>query len=359
MESLEIMRKVDSTFWKGKRVLLTGHTGFKGSWMSMWLYSMGAEVKGLALEPPTEPSLFNIANVKSLLHSEIGDIRSLDTVKNAIHSFAPQIVIHLAAQPLVRYSYQEPIETYQTNVMGTAHVLEACREVKSVKSIVCVTTDKCYENKEWEWGYRENDAMGGHDPYSSSKGACELVIAGYRKSFFSGTNPPGVASARAGNVVGGGDWAEDRLIPDILRSFESGEKVIIRNPLATRPWQHVLEPLSGYLILAEELYKHGSQYAGGWNFGPKDEDCKSVEWMINSLIKKWPEKASWQLDENANPHEAKFLKLDCSKASFYLDWQPKWDIEYTTQSIVDWYLAWKANKSMLEYSLNEIKKYNE
>lgn len=353
------MRKVDSTFWRGKKVFLTGHTGFKGSWLTMWLHSMGAQVKGLALEPPTEPSLFKVANVNSLLQSEIGDIRDLETVKSAIRTFDPDIVIHMAAQPLVRYSYQEPIETYQTNVMGTANVLEACREVQSLKSIVCVTTDKCYENKEWEWGYRENDPMGGHDPYSSSKGACELVIAGYRNSFFSGNNSPGVASVRAGNVVGGGDWAEDRLIPDILKSFETGEKVVIRNPLATRPWQHVLEPLSGYLILAEVLYKHGGKYGGGWNFGPVDEDCKSVEWILNSLIHKWPEKASWVLDENANPHEAKFLKLDCSKAFFHLDWRPKWNIEYTTTAIVEWYLAWKANKNMLEYSLNEISKYNE
>ena len=277
MESLEINRgKVDSSFWKGKKVFLTGHTGFKGSWLSLWLQDMGALVKGYSLDVNTKPALFTQANVAADMESEIGDIRNLDQLIKSMVSFSPDILIHMAAQPLVRLSYQEPVNTYTTNVIGTVNVFEAARKCPNLKAIVSVTTDKCYENKEWEWGYRENEAMGGYDPYSSSKGCAELVTSAYRRSFFSSEDSASLASARAGNVIGGGDWAEDRLIPDILRAFEKSKPVVIRNPLSTRPWQHVLEPLSGYLVLAQELFLNGDNFAEGWNFGPKDEDCKPV-----------------------------------------------------------------------------------
>ncbi len=264
----------------------------------------------------------------------------------------------MAAQPLVRLSYSEPVETYATNVMGTIHVLEGARQCENLKSIVAITTDKCYENKEWPWGYRENEPMGGHDPYSSSKGCCELLIASYRKSFFSTPNSPSLASVRAGNVIGGGDWSDDRLIPDILKAFEKTEPVIVRNPLSTRPWQHVLEPLSGYLVLAEELFNNGDDFAGGWNFGPKDEDCQSVEKILNTMIKTWGEGASWELDALNNPHEAGFLKLDCSKAAQQLKWVPKWTLEFTLNSIVDWHKAWMNNADMKKQCLKEIELYS-
>lgn len=349
--------KVNPEFWKNKKVYLTGHTGFKGSWMSLWLQEMGAVVKGFSLFPYTSPNLFEEAHVFEGMQSEIGDIRDLPLITKSIVDFDPDILIHMAAQPLVRLSYSQPVETYATNVMGTLHVLEAARKCKNLKSIVAITTDKCYENKEWPWGYRENEAMGGHDPYSSSKGCCELLIASYRNSFFSTANTPSLASVRAGNVIGGGDWSEDRLIPDILKAFEKTEPVIVRNPLSTRPWQHVLEPLSGYLVLAEELYNNGDHFAGGWNFGPKDEDCQSVEKILNTMIKTWGDGASWQLDANNNPHEAGFLKLDCSKASQELKWVPQWNLEFTLKSIVNWHKAWINNADMKEECLKEIELY--
>lgn len=353
------MRKVDAKFWKGKKVYLTGHTGFKGSWLSLWLNSMGAVVKGFALEPPTNPSLFEIAQVSRLLDSEIGDIRNFAGLRSSVEEFQPEILIHMAAQPLVRLSYKDPLDTYSTNFMGTANVLEASRSIKSLKAIVAITTDKCYENKEWEWGYRENEPMGGYDPYSSSKGACELLIAAYQRSFFNlPSQGPALASARAGNVIGGGDWAEDRLIPDILKAFDKGEPVVVRNPKSTRPWQHVLEPLSGYLILAEELYKNGQEFSGPWNFGPRDEDCKDVDWLLTKIIEFWPSRANWMLDKEANPHEAKFLKLDCSKAKYHLEWEPRWQAEGTLKRIVAWHQAWKNGREMQEYCLSEIKDYN-
>ncbi|WP_299153945.1 CDP-glucose 4,6-dehydratase [uncultured Christiangramia sp.] len=352
------MRKVDVDFWKGKRVFLTGHTGFKGSWLSLWLHSMGAEVMGYALAPNTTPSLFEIAKIENLMKSEIGDIRDLAKITNSVNRFKPDILIHMAAQPLVRLSYAEPVETYSTNVMGTVNVLEAAKKVQALKAIVSVTTDKCYENKEWEWGYRENEPMGGHDPYSSSKGCAELVTAAYRKSFFNSEDSASLASARAGNVIGGGDWAEDRLIPDILQSFNNSEPVIIRNPLATRPWQHVLEPLSGYLILAEDLFNKGNEVSEGWNFGPNDEDCQPVASILDRMVSKWGEGASWELDHNSNPHEAGFLKLDCSKAKSKLDWNPVWNLDTTLDLIVDWYKAWNSGEDMQAKCLNEIKLYN-
>jgi len=295
---------IDQEFWQGKRVFLTGHTGFKGSWLSLWLTSLGTEVKGYALNPSTSPSLFNEAKVGKVVDSQIGDIRDQDALYESMLKFNPDILIHMAAQPLVRYSYDAPIETYEVNVIGTAKVLEVARSCPNLKAIVNITTDKCYENDERSQGYKEDDPMGGRDPYSSSKGCAELVTSAYRRSFLQ-EQGIGLASVRAGNVIGGGDWADDRLIPDILRSFEKSEPVIIRNPKATRPWQHVLESLSGYLVLAEKLYKNQKEYAEGWNFGPNEKDVKPVDWILDEMILKWPD-ASWKLDQNSNPHEAGF-----------------------------------------------------
>ena len=355
---MELNGKVNSDFWKNKKVFLTGHTGFKGSWLSLWLQYFGAEVKGYSLEPYTIPDLFSKARVSESMISEIGDIRDLDTISKSMKNFNPDILIHMAAQPLVRYSYINPVETYQTNVMGTVNVLEAARNCSNLKSIVSITTDKCYENKEWDWGYRENESMGGHDPYSNSKGCAELVTSAYRKSFFSEKDSANLASARAGNVIGGGDWSDDRLIPDILKAFEKNEPVIIRNPLSTRPWQHVLEPLSGYLVLAEALYENSS-FAEGWNFGPRDEDCRPVNWILDKLVEKWGDGASWELDKNNNPHEAGFLKLDISKAKNRLKWEPKWELNTTLDLIVEWQQNYLKDADMNTICLQEIKKYTE
>jgi CDP-glucose 4,6-dehydratase len=349
--------KVSPTFWKNKRVFLTGHTGFKGSWLSMWLQEMGAHVKGFSLAPHTTPNLFHEAKVKEGMESEIGDIRDLQLITESMCDFDPEIVIHMAAQPLVRLSYSEPVETYATNVMGTIHVLEAARKCKNLKSIVAITTDKCYENKEWPWGYRENEPMGGHDPYSSSKGCCELLIASYRNSFFNTPESASLASVRAGNVIGGGDWSDDRLIPDILKAFEKSEPAVVRNPLSTRPWQHVLEPLSGYLVLAEKLYQDGDQFAEAWNFGPRDEDCQSVAYILDKMIATWDQGASWVMDANSHPHEAGFLKLDCSKAKQKLHWEPKWNLEFTLTSIVKWHKAFLQNENIRLICQNEIQSY--
>ncbi len=356
MEALK--GKVNPAFWQGKKVFLTGHTGFKGSWLTLWLQSMGVIVKGYALEPPTTPALFLEAKVGDDMESEIGDIRNLAVLKNSMVSFNPDILIHMAAQPLVRLSYAEPVETYSTNVMGTVNVLEAARSCKNLKAIVSVTTDKCYENKEWVWSYRENEPMGGHDPYSSSKGCAELVTAAYRTSFFNKADTASVATARAGNVIGGGDWAQDRLIPDILRAFEKSTSVIVRNPLSTRPWQHVLEPLSGYLVLAQLLYSQGNEFAEAWNFGPKDEDCKPVSWILDTMVNIWGDGASWTLDKNNNPHEANFLKLDCSKATSLLHWQPKWNLEITLDLITHWHQNYKMGNDIKKECLKEIYKYS-
>jgi CDP-glucose 4,6-dehydratase len=352
-----IKGKVNPEFWDGKRVFLTGHTGFKGSWLSLWLQQMGAIVKGYALEPNTSPNLFELAEVAKNMESEIGDITNLSQIKDSMHTFNPDILIHMAAQPLVRLSYDEPVLTYATNVMGTVNVLEAARTCNNLKAIVSVTTDKCYENKEWAWGYRENEPMGGHDPYSSSKGCAELVISAYRNSFFNSENSAAIASARAGNVIGGGDWAEDRLIPDILKSFENKSPIIVRNPMATRPWQHVLEPLSGYLVLAEHLFTEGKSYAEAWNFGPKDEDCKPVSWILAKMVANWHDQATWVLDKNNNPHEAGYLKLDCSKASSKLNWQPKWNLDLTLGKIINWHQSFLNESNIQDECLNEIAEY--
>jgi len=350
-------KSIDPAFWHGKKVFITGHTGFKGSWLSLWLQSLGATIKGFALEPPTNPSLFVEARVSEGMESEIGDIRDLESIKSSMVAFNPDIVIHMAAQPLVRLSYRDPVQTYATNVMGTVHVLEAARLCVQLKAIVNVTTDKCYENREWVWGYRENEPMGGHDPYSSSKGCSELVTSAYRNSYFSVPGAAALASARAGNVIGGGDWAEDRLIPDILRAFEKNQPVIIRNPKATRPWQHVLEPLSGYLMLAEKLYKEGSMFAEAWNFGPQDEDVKPVEWILNQMVDQWGTGARWKLDDDPQPHEAQLLKLDISKANAKLKWTPQWDLKKSLVSIVEWHQHWLKDDDIRQMTQSQIQQY--
>ncbi|TAN70235.1 MAG: CDP-glucose 4,6-dehydratase [Methylobacter sp.] len=346
---------VNPNFWRNKRVLLTGHTGFKGSWLSLWLQDMGAQVVGYALAPPTNPSLFEIAGVGSGMTSIIGDIRDLTRLREVFAEHRPEIVIHMAAQPLVRYSYAEPVETYSTNVMGTVNLLEAARNTVSVRAVVNVTTDKCYENREWLWGCRENEAMGGFDPYSSSKGCAELVTAAYRRSFF---EPAGIAlaSARAGNVIGGGDWAEDRLIPDFLRAIDAGATLKIRSPQSTRPWQHVLEPLSGYLQLAEYLFMQGETFAEGWNFGPNDEDARPVRWIVERLAQMHPG-VNWECDEAPQPHEAHYLKLDSSKAKSRLGWQARWRLQTALQKTLEWHQAWRNGEAMQALTLSQIAQY--
>ncbi len=351
-----MMRLVNTNFWKGKRVFLTGHTGFKGSWLSLWIQSMGAELHGLALRPPTTPALFDEAEVGGAMTSTIGDIRDYNTVLTAMDACRPDIIIHMAAQPLVRYSYQAPVETYAINVMGTVHVLEAARQVGTAKAIVNVTTDKCYENKEWIWGYREDEPMGGYDPYSNSKGCSELVTSAYRCSFFKQSGIA-LASARAGNVIGGGDWATDRLVPDILRAFEKTQPVFIRNPHAIRPWQHVLEPLSGYLLLAEQLYNEGQPFAEGWNFGPHEEDARPVQWIVERMVETWGNGARWHLDGGSHPHEANYLKLDISKARARLAWQPRWDLAAALEKITDWHHTWLNKANVKDKCLQQIVEY--
>ena len=353
---------INQVFWKNKKVLITGHTGFKGAWLSLWLQNLGAEVIGISLDSPTTPSLYEQANVAKGMISLRQDIRDGEAIKKLFQQHKPEIVFHLAAQPLVRYSYREPVETYETNVMGTLHILEGIRSIDSVRSAVMITTDKCYQNKEWVWGYRETDALGGHDPYSSSKGAAELLISSYRDSYFSqdkySKHKTAIASVRAGNVIGGGDWADDRLIPDIIRAFENNEKVVIRNPKSTRPWQHVLEPLSGYLKLAEQLEKNGSKYAQAWNFGPIEEDARSVQWIVEKMTKLWGDNADWIDDESGHlPHEANYLKLDCSKAHMKLNWYPKWDLCQTLSKIVEWHKLDCSGNKCRDLCLEQINEY--
>ncbi len=353
---------IDQNFWKDKKVLITGHTGFKGSWLSMWLYSMGAKITGYALDPHTTPNLYQLAKIDSLVSSIISDIRDKDSLEKVISTIKPEIIFHLAAQPIVRDSYKNPIETYEINVMGTVYLLEAVRKSKSVKVVVNVTTDKVYENKEWYWGYRENEPLGGYDPYSSSKACSELVTSAYRNSFFNPkdykTHGLAIATARAGNVIGGGDWAFDRLIPDITRALLSKKVINIRNPKAVRPWQHVLEPLSGYLILAQKLYQHGARYTGAWNFGPDDNDLKMVEWITNYMINKWGNRVSYKIDLRDHPHETTYLKLDNSKAKLELGWYPKWNLEIGLEKVIEWIIAYQQEKDLLEFSLQQIEEYS-
>ena len=343
-------------FWRGKKAFVTGHTGFKGGWLSLWLGRLGAEVHGYALPPPTDPNLFSVANVsQGLGGSTIADIRDADRLSQAMRAAQPDIVFHLAAQPLVRHSYAEPVETYATNVMGTVNLFEAARKTPSVKAIVVVTSDKCYENREWVWPYREDEPMGGYDPYSSSKACAEIVAAAYRRSFLDAAGV-GVASARAGNVIGGGDWAADRLIPDFFRALDAGQTLVIRAPNAVRPWQHVLEPLSGYIALAERLFTDRGAFAEAWNFGPGDGDARPVGWIVERLTVARPG-ASWRLDENPQLHEANYLKLDSSKARAHLGWQPRWNLQAALQKTMEWHQAWRDRRDMNEFTLAQIAAY--
>ncbi|HEV7814055.1 MAG TPA: CDP-glucose 4,6-dehydratase [Janthinobacterium sp.] len=352
---------MNPAFWSGKRVFLTGHTGFKGSWLSLWLQQLGAKVTGYALAPPSKPSLFDSAAVARGMQSITGDVRDGAALALAMREAAPDIVIHMAAQALVRHSYTHPVETYSVNVMGLVHLFEAVRNTPGVRAVVNVTSDKCYENREWAWGYRENEAMGGYDPYSNSKGCAELVTAGYRNSFFNPDKYAGhgvaLGSGRAGNVIGGGDWAADRLIPDMLRAIGAGVPVKIRSPHAIRPWQHVLEPLSGYLALAESLYLQGPAFAEGFNFGPHDTDARPVEWVVERLCRSWGAGAAWELEREPQPHEATYLKLDCSKARSRLQWQPRWDLGQTIDRIVAWHQAHRDGADMRALTLRQIEEY--
>jgi CDP-glucose 4,6-dehydratase len=350
-----------TTNWQGRKVFLTGHTGFKGSWLALMLASKGAVVRGYALDPITVPALFNVARIGSLIEVLRGDIRNPTSLEPAMQDFAPEVVFHLAAQPLVRFSYQDPIGTYETNVIGTARVLDCVRRTPSVRAVVSVTTDKCYENKEWIWPYRETDPLGGYDPYSSSKACAEIVSAAYRQSFFPttrlGEHKVALATARAGNVIGGGDWSTDRLLPDLIRGFLSGEPVRIRHPRAIRPWQHVLDPLQGYIRLAEQLLTHDPKYATAYNFGPSDKLCAKLAGSQTAL---GGNRASWLLDESAaqSPHEAGYLKLDASRAKADLDWSPQLPLETALEWLVQWYLAWHSGADMHVFTLAQIATYN-
>ena len=353
---------INSSFWKNKKVLLTGHTGFKGSWLSVWLQKLGVNLIGFSNSIPTKPSLFELANVKDGMISLTGDIRDLIHLKEVIRDHKPEIIIHMAAQSLVHESYNNPVETYATNVMGTVNLLEAIRTIGKVRVIINVTSDKCYENKEWTRGYKEDDPMGGHDPYSGSKGCAELVTSSFRNSFFNPTqfekHAVAIASVRSGNVIGGGDWATDRLVPDIMKGILDNQPIKIRKPDAIRPWQFVLDPLNGYLLLAEKLWNEGSAYIGSWNFGPNEENIKQVSWLVEKLTQLWGNKTYYEIDNENYGHEATILKLDCSKANTKLGWFPKIDIEQALQWTVDWYRQYEKNNSIREFTERQIDNFN-
>jgi CDP-glucose 4,6-dehydratase len=350
---------MDPVFWQGRRVFLTGHTGFKGGWLALWLQGLGAEVHGYALPPETDPALFHLARVGDGMATTLGDVRDGAGLASALAAARPEVVLHLAAQALVRRSYQDPVGTFGTNVMGTVNLLEAVRAVPEVRAVVLVTTDKCYENREWPWGYREDEALGGHDPYAGSKACAELVAAAYRRSFFPPAEYPrhrvAVASARAGNVLGGGDWAADRLVPDFLRALDAGRPAVIRCPDAVRPWQHVLEPLSGYLELAEALHRQGPACAEAWNFGPWDQDARPVRWVVERLATLWGPGASWHVETPApGAHEAGLLKLDSSKARARLGWRPRWPLGRALEAVVEWHRAFRAHADLRATTLEQI-----
>ena len=359
------MEDLVTSAWQGRRVFVTGHTGFKGGWLALWLTQLGAAVCGYALDPPGRPSLFVEARVGKEIQDERANVLDLEHLSQSMAAFRPEIVFHLAAQSLVRRSYVDPVGTYATNVIGTVNVLEAARHTPSVRAIVCITTDKCYENREWYWGYREQDRLGGHDPYSNSKACAELVAAAYRDSFFPAAklaqHGVGLATVRAGNVIGGGDWAEDRLIPDLMRAFLSQKPAIIRNPHAVRPWQHVLEPLYGYLLLGGRLLSGDQSLASAWNFGPSDEDARPVEWIVQSLVEHWSRTAGqasiYQIDASPQPHEAAYLKLDCSRARTLLGWQPMLRLPDALAWIVEWFQQWQAGADMQQFTLQQIDAY--
>jgi CDP-glucose 4,6-dehydratase len=349
--------------WRGRRVFLTGHTGFKGSWLSLWLSKLGSQIRGYSLDPCTEPNLFNLASVGSLVEDVRGDVRDYAKLEGSLTEFKPEVVFHLAAQPIVRRSYADPVGTYATNVMGTVHLLEAIRKTPSVRSVVCVTTDKCYQNQEWIWPYRENDPLGGHDPYASSKACTEIVSAAYRSSFFPierlKEHQVALATARAGNVIGGGDWSEDRLIPDLIRGFRSGQPVLIRRPDAIRPWQHVLESLHGYMMLAQKLLAQPARFASAYNFGPGDEDIWPVERIANKFVDMWGDGSSWVRDSVPSVHENQVLRLDASKARVELGWKPKLKIEAALEWTMVWYRAWHQRARMAEFTEKQIGEYEE
>ncbi len=354
-EQSQTSSQIDPAFWAGRRVFVTGHTGFKGSWLCLMLERMGAAVAGYALDPPSDPSMYELAGIGANLEHHHGDVRDLAALSAAIRSHDPEIVIHMAAQALVRASYDDPAETFATNVMGTVNVLEGIRRLDNLQAVVVVTSDKCYDNKEWPWGYRENDPMGGHDPYSSSKGCAELVASAYRNSFFAtGDNQVNVATARAGNVIGGGDWGTDRLVPDLMNAFRAGESALIRRPNAVRPWQHVLDPVAGYLILAERLCHPGRDYAGPWNFGPSRVNERPVRELVEIAAAIWGNGAGWTIDNDASPHEAHYLKLDVSKAHANLGWKTLMDLEQALELTVKWYLEWARGGDMRAMTLAQI-----
>ncbi len=365
MEDLVADLQADSRneIWRGKRVFITGHTGFKGGWLALWLASKGAVVRGYSLDPYTTPNLFDVAGLSSLVEDVRGDIRDGAKLDTALTEFAPEVVFHMAAQPLVRYSYQDPIGTFETNVLGTARVLDAVRRTPSVQAVVSITTDKCYENKEWLWGYRETDPLGGYDPYSSSKACAEIVSAAFRQSYFTsveaGGHSCGIATARAGNVIGGGDWSTDRLIPDLVRGFVEGQPALIRRPNAIRPWQHVLEPLHGYLLLAEHLLTNNQRYATAFNFGPSDDDAQPVGWIVEKMVGFWGDGARWVLDPEPGVHEAGYLKLDASRARAELAWHPRLRLETALEWLVSWYKAHAAGENMQRFTLEQITAYEQ
>jgi CDP-glucose 4,6-dehydratase len=347
-------------FWNGRRVLVVGNTGFKGSWLSLWLHRLGARVSGLSLPPPTEPSLFALAGLSDLVPTIRTDIRDLAAVRAAMAALRPELVVHLAAQALVRASYREPVETYATNVMGTVHVLDAVRSVPTVRSVVVVTSDKCYENREWPWAYRETEALGGHDPYSSSKGCAELVTAAYRRSFFSDGRAVGVASVRAGNVIGGGDWAEDRLLPDCIKAIRAGKAIAIRSPRAVRPWQHVLEPLCGYLMLAERLDADPGGFSDAWNFSPPDHEARPVAWIASRVVAQWGNDATWfSASGTDGPHESATLKVDAAQARARLGWAPRLRIDEALDWTVEWHRRLAAGEPALALTDRQIARYGE
>jgi CDP-glucose 4,6-dehydratase len=354
-----VLTAVDPRFWRERRVLITGHTGFKGAWLSLWLQSLGASVTGFAGSVSTKPSLYELARVSEGMKSIAGDVCDAEAVAQAVDACEPEVVFHAAAQALVRRSFQEPRQTYETNVMGTVNVLDAVRvHGHRVRAVVCVTSDKCYENREWEWGYRESEPMGGSDPYSNSKGCAELVTAAFRESFFSSSSrahPARVASARAGNVIGGGDWAADRLVPDVMRAALSGQPICVRNANSIRPWQHVLNPLAGYVILVQSLWA-SPEYATAWNFGPPDEDARTVGWLVERIAEMWPGSLTWVYDEAPHPHEARYLKLDSSRARMHLGWHPPVGLERGLEAIVEWYRELDDGADMRAVTLRQIQK---
>jgi CDP-glucose 4,6-dehydratase len=348
---------ISKTFWKEKTILITGHTGFKGSWLSVWLNMLGANLHGYALKPDTRPNMFEAVGVKKIIKSNISDIRDYNKLLAVMKKCQPQIIFHLAAQPLVRQSYKDPLETYQTNIIGTANLLEAARYVKSVRAVIVITSDKCYENKESHYAYKEPDPLGGYDPYSSSKACAEIVTAAYKNSFFTDSDVA-IASARAGNVIGGGDWAADRLIPDCIKAWIKNKTVEIRYPHAIRPWQHVLEPLAGYIILAEKLYRYGNKFAKAWNFGPDKKNIKNVAFLVDAIAKLWDKKAKWKITTKKQPHEAMLLKLDCSMAKTNLPWKPRWNIEKTLEKTVQWYKTYLENsQNITDTTIEQIDQY--